>query len=154
MQGTARRVVAALLCIAVVLYLVIFSLAARSASYNLWAVLIVVPVTIAITIPLIVHTGRRYGDRFVLPLLMAAFLLKLVGTALRYVVTLDVYSAADANRYHEAGIVLARSFRHGVFIVNVGGRVIGTHFIEIVTGVIYTFTGPTQLGGFVVFSWF
>jgi hypothetical protein len=152
-EGTGRRAVAATGCVAVIAYLAMFLLAARMAQYNLWAVMIVIPVLIAITLPLIVHTARRYGDRSVIPLLTAALLVKFIGTALRYIVTFDVYGAADAKQYHKAGTLLAQSFRQGVFVVDVGGRIIGTHFVEIVTGAVYTLTGPTELGGFVVFSW-
>jgi hypothetical protein len=51
------------------------------------------------------------------------------------------------------GALLARQFRDGVFTIDLGRPVQGTGFIEIVTGVVYTITGATTLGGFLVFSW-
>ena len=84
---------------------------------------------------------------------MAAGVFKLVGSVVRYYVTFTVYSSADATVYHESGARLAGFFRQGDFVVDIGKRVVGTGFIEIVTGVVYTVTGATKLGGFFVFSW-
>jgi hypothetical protein len=151
-QRGTRRAAAFGVCAAVAALFVVVSIVMRSASYNVWAGVIIVPVILALTIPVIVHTARYYGERTVIPLLVAALLLKLIGAVIRYVVTLDVYSAADASTYHRAGAALAAGFRRG-FIVDVGGELVGTHFIKVLTGIVYTVTGPTAVGGFLVFSW-
>jgi hypothetical protein len=58
----------------------------------------------------------------------------------------------DSKRYHVAGLELSELFRKGVFQADIG-PVIGTGFIDIVTGVTYWLIGPTKIGGFIFFSW-
>lgn len=59
----------------------------------------------------------------------------------------------DALEYDRVGRNLALFFRQGDFSVDIGQRVVGTGFIEIFTGLVYTLTGSTRLGGFFVYSW-
>jgi hypothetical protein len=87
-------------------------------------------------------------------LIIYALILKMLGALVRYFVAFSVYNAADAQQYHEWGRVLAPMFRSGDFTVDIGRKVIGTGFIDILTGAVYTVTGATKLGGFLVFSWF
>src|SRR5258705_3183465 len=60
--------------------------------------------------------------------------------------------SADASHYHQAGALLAPLFRRGIY--SDLGKISGTRFIEILTGQVYALTGPTRLGGFMVFAWF
>src|SRR5690606_7310595 len=72
----------------------------------------------------------------------------------RYVVAFGLYDGqADSSMYSSTGALLARQFREGDFTVDLGRPVQGTGFIQIVTGAVYTVTGATDLGGFLVFSW-
>ena len=78
---------------------------------------------------------------------------KIFASAVRYVIAFDVYGgAADAKRYHDSGSALALAFRDGDFIVGGTGPLIGTKFIEILTGVLYAATGPTMIGGFIAYA--
>ena len=87
-------------------------------------------------------------------LLWWAFGLKLLGALPRYAVAFGVYDGqADAAAYSRIGGALARQFRNGDFVIDLGRRVQGTGFIEIVTGAVYTVTGATDIGGFFVFAW-
>jgi hypothetical protein len=124
-----------------------------SASAEVWGALLLIPVLIGITIPLCQSAARFQNDPRLERLLVVALVLKLVGAVVRYGVAFDVYGgAADAKAYDKAGRILAEGFRSGH--LNFGhGAINNTHFIEIVTGVVYAITGPTQLGGFFVFSW-
>ena len=61
----------------------------------------------------------------------------------------------DAGGYHGSGRRLAAAFWNGtwdqVYAAEVP-KMGGTEFMRLVTGVVYIFTGPTKLGGFLVFS--
>jgi hypothetical protein len=68
-------------------------------------------------------------------------------------VTYNVYDGnADATTYHRYGVVLSQQYRRGDFDVVLGAGSASTHFMKLVTGVVYTVTGPTRIGGFAVFA--
>ncbi len=127
--------------------------ALMSASAAVWGGLLLVPVLIGITLPLLRAAARQQDDPRLARLLVVALVLKMLGAVIRYGVAFDVYGGqADAKAYDKAGRVLAQGFRSGHLLFG-HGAISNTHFIEIVTGVVYTIIGPTQLGGFFVFSW-
>jgi hypothetical protein len=126
----------------------------RHLSYDVWGGILVFPVLLVLTIPLARRTARQDGDPGVYRLMLIAFVLKEASAVARYFVAFSVYGGnADANHYHLAGMALAPLYRHGYFNAPTG-RVIGTNFLSIITGWVYVFTGPTKVGGFLVFSWF
>ena len=81
----------------------------------------------------------------------------MLGSLVRYAVTFEVYGGrADAGGYHGSGKRLAAAFWNGTWDQVLREEVpelVGTEFIRVVTGVVYIVTGPTKLGGFVVFGW-
>jgi hypothetical protein len=140
--------------VGVALYVVAVGWAMGNTSFDVWGALVVGPVLIAISLPLLWRLLRDEDDPRVMRLIIAALLFKLGGSIVRYGVAFELYGGLrDADGYHDWGRTLAPMFRHGDFTVELGRGVIGTGFIEIVTGVVYCFTGATQLGGFLVFSW-
>lgn len=139
---------------AVVAYLVALSWAMQHASYDIWGGMVVLPVLLAVTIPLVTRSARREGDLRLARILALAVVLKVAfGTLLRYAVIFQVYGSGDAQGYHGAGRLIASSFRDGDFTVSLGGGGEGTQATNLVTGLVYTVIGPTKLGGFFVFSW-
>jgi hypothetical protein len=58
--------------------------------------------------------------------------------------------------YHQKGSEIARHVRDGAFgeIGEVTWEASGTAFIQTLTGFLYSVTGPTSIGGFLVYSWF
>lgn len=109
-------------------------------------------ILIAISIPILLRT--RTDDRWLPAILLAALLLKLGGSLARYFVISDVYGGAgDATGYHEWGVLLADRFRSGSFDLSGLASLSDTDFIRFFTGIVYTIIGPTQLGGFLVYSW-
>ena len=62
-------------------------------------------------------------------------------------------ASADAAAYNTAGTRLAESYRQGIFNVPLDTGGVGTQFISKVTGVVYAVTGPSLIGGYLVFSW-
>ncbi len=95
---------------------------------------------------------RTPGSR---KLLWWAMGLKLASALVRYAVAFGVYDGqADASMYHQTAAVFARQIRDGDWALDLGRRVQGTGFIQVLTSVLYTVIGPTSIGGFLVYSWF
>lgn len=116
-------------------------------------VLVLGPVLFAVSLPVFFRQARLEGDRWILRLLIVALLVKFIGAVVRYYVAFDVYGGvADAAGYHETGARIAENFQMGDFRTGLDD-LSGTNFIRFLTGMVYTFIGPTGLGGFVVFSW-
>jgi hypothetical protein len=123
------------------------------ATYDVWGGLLLAPVLLLLTWPLAHRAARRESDPRMVRLLLTALVLKLVASLVRYAIAFDVYDGvADADGYHKNGELFAKSFRHFDFTVD-SGKVIGTGFIKILTGLIYAVIGPTKIGGYLVFSW-
>lgn len=121
--------------------------------YNVAGGVVVAHVLALVTVPILMWLTRNESDRRMRRVIMAALIAKLVGTLVRYAVLVSVYAEGDALEYDRVGAGLAQFFRSGDFSVDLGQRIIGTGFIEILTGIIYTLTGSTRLGGFLVYSW-
>jgi hypothetical protein len=134
-------------------YLIVLAWTMGHVSFDVWGGFVVAPILIALTVPLAMSASRADGDPWIGRVVMSAVVLKLFGSIVRYYVAFSVYGAADATGYDAKGRVLAPMFRSGDFTVDIGKKVAGTGFIELVTGGVYTFTGPSKLAGFFVFSW-
>ena len=123
-------------------------------SYDVWGGMVVGPVLLAIGIYLVRVAGRNEADPRMPRILMWALVLKLAGGIARYVVGLGVYGGvADSVTYSQHGAALALDFRHLDFS-HLPANIPGTGFIDVLTGFVYTITGPTMVGGYLVFSWF
>lgn len=115
--------------------------------------LVLVPVLSLLTIVMAVIAARQEADPGLRRLLFTAFVVKMVGGAGRYIVAFSLYDGqADASRYHRVGSDLAEAFSSGQWDLGSQGLV-GTRFIEVVTGVVYWVTGPSKIAGFLVFAW-
>lgn len=127
--------------------------AVEHTSYDTWGGVLVATVLVLASLPLVIWLARKEDDPRVARLLPWALLLKLGAALARLAVAFGVYDGvADASTYHTAGEMLAPMYRRGDFSGDVGSF-IGTGFLKALTGVVYTVTGSTRLGGFVVFSW-
>jgi hypothetical protein len=115
--------------------------------------LLVGPILFLVSLPVFSRRARLEGDRRLFWLLVLALLAKFIGSVVRYYVAFDVYGGvADAAGYHDAGVRIAERFGAGNFETGLDS-LSDTNFIRFLTGVVYSFTGPTGLGGFFVFSW-
>lgn len=120
--------------------------------YDLWGATLIGPVLIAVSIPVFAREARRQQDPRLLWFLIAALLVKLIGGLFRYWVTFSVYGYGDASFYHREGARIAESFWNGEF--DTGLRSLGgTDFINFLTGLVYTGTGASKLGGFLIYTW-
>jgi hypothetical protein len=112
-----------------------------------------VPVLLAASWPAFTRQARRERDPTLVRLLVAALLLKLFGSLVRYWVAVAFYdSNADAFEYHRVGVDLAMRFRAGNFDTGLPS-LSGTDFISFFTGITYTITGPSIFAGFLLYSW-
>jgi len=122
-------------------------------SYRVWGGFWVAPLLLLFSLPVARRAARTDGEAMGRIVLFAAAAKVFVAPLLRYWLTFGLYGGAtDALHYDQAGTILAPLFRHGNY--QSLGHISGTRFLEIVTGQVYAFTGPTLLGGFMVFSWF
>lgn len=130
--------------------------AMEHADYNAWGGLLVAPVLVAISMPLISRAAGRERDPRLARLIIFALVLKLAASMARYVVAFDVYDGvADAGVYHLWGEKIAVELKQFHFGFDLGAKqFVGTGFTRLLTGIVYVFIGPTRIGGFLVFSWF
>lgn len=137
-----------------VAYLFLLSWAMQETSFDIWGGLVVAPVLLAITLPLVTRGARAEGDTRMVHILQVAVVAKVIfGTVLRYGVIFGVYGSGDAQGYDKAGRVIAAALRNGNITFDTGGGSEGTRAVGVITGVVYSVIGSTKLGGFMVFSW-
>ena len=149
--STAFVTSAALLTI--VASVVILMVAMTRRTYDMLGAFLLVLALFAATMPIARRIARQEGDPSMLRLIMLALACKLVGSLLRYYVIFTVYGGnADAYTYHLGGAHFAHALQRGTFVMP-SGHGIGEQLIQIVIGTIYTFVGPTRVGGFLAFSW-
>lgn len=134
---------------------VVAVVSAAGRGYDVFAVLVTAPVLVAISVPLMKRAVRAEDDPRLAQLLVAGLVLKLAASLVRYEMAFDVYDGvADAAGYVGKGAAVASSLWAGNFAIHVPGEVPGTGFVQLLTGVVFTLTGPSSLAGFLVFSWF
>ena len=81
---------------------------------------------------------------------------KLVGTLARYVVSKDVYGTGDSVVYIKAATTLGTHIHQGSWTLvgtSLQGHPAGTQSVAWVLGSLFSVTGPSQLIGYLVFSW-
>ncbi|MGW2547670.1 hypothetical protein ACWC5I_44065 [Kitasatospora sp. NPDC001574] len=139
-------------------YVTVFALASAHTSYDTWGALLVLPALMAVGTPLLARVASANPERNIFRLLLLAMTAKLLCAFPRYLMAFVLYGgAADAKMYHQEGIELAAYLDQADLLTGVhydlGMKVAGTGFVIIVTGVVYAITGPSLIGGFLVFSW-
>jgi hypothetical protein len=138
----------------VAVYVLAFCYAMQRYDYDIWGGFLVAPVLVALTVPVLIRLGRRDPDPRIVQLLVAAFLLKMVATLARYWMVFGLYGGAgDSARYGVDGSLVADQLRQGIIGVHIGAPLVGTGFVIVVTGLVFAVTGPTLVGGFLVFGW-
>jgi hypothetical protein len=93
------------------------------------------------------------GDRNaqIVPILMGAFCLKLIGSVVRYWVSASVYGTGDFYDYDKWGRRVSEGLHHG-HLLHLPGRLAGTNFMRLVTGFIYVVTPSRMMSGFMVYG--
>lgn len=135
----------------VVVYLGALAWSWQHVSYDVWGALLIAPLLVALVVPLGKIAATHEDDPAMFRIVLFAFAAKLMMSLVRYAIAFAVYGQADAGDYHNIGRALSRQFRSGDF-TTLGEPLTGSGFMRVLTGAIYTVTGPTKLGGFVIFA--
>jgi len=109
-------------------------------------------ILIALTMPWVRHRFRKTDPDFV-RLASLALVVKILASIARYFVAYQIYGGvADSAQYYNSGVALVPQFRRFDFHANVG-KVIGTGWIKIFTGIIFAISGVSDIGGYFIYSW-
>jgi len=146
---------ATLIAGAVVVIVWVFALVVmmNRSSYDYWGALLIAPLLFVVSIPMISRQARRENDRSVFWLLFLGLVAKFAFTLVRYYISFELYNKSDARGYYRAGAAISRRFLAGDFSLHLKGPLTDTNFIKLVTGILFTITRPTMLGGFFFFTW-
>lgn len=126
----------------------------RASTYDVWGTLVVAPVLVLLSVPLLRRAAQTEVEPRLQRMLMWAFAFRLLSTVPRYLMAFVLYSGvADAKGYVGNGGRIAAQIYRGDFTFDVP-NLVGTGFVKILTGVVFVFTGKTTLGGFLVFACF
>jgi hypothetical protein len=121
-------------------------------TYDFWGAIVLTPVLVAISIPILAAVGREEDER-IARLFFIALIVKLGATAIRYLVVYDFYGGvADAAGYDRVGGVVAEQLRN-FYLTEDLREIPGTGFMQLLTGIVYALIGPSRFGGFLFFSW-
>ncbi|MGH2697774.1 MAG: hypothetical protein ACRDJL_01065, partial [Actinomycetota bacterium] len=86
-------------------YAALVGVLAGSIGYDVWAALVIGPLLIAVTLPLLARVARRENDPRLFRLLVWALAFKAVGTLFRYYAVYVIYAGhADAVGFHGKGM--------------------------------------------------
>jgi hypothetical protein len=96
--------------------------------------------------------ARRDDNPRVVPIVMAGLCLKIIGTYIRYRVSINLYKTGDFIDYDQWGHKIGASLRQGHMLIP-AGRFAGTNFLRVVTGFVYFVTPSRMMSGFVMFGW-
>lgn len=148
-------VVAAVGLVLTTAYLSTFAWALTYRAFDVWGGMMVAPVLVLATLPLIGRDAATRTDPRLRNILVLALMVKLAAAIVRYGVAFEVYGgAADAADYMNQGQRLAESYSNWVFTgLDLGAGGSGTRALRVITGLVFSVTGPTAIGGFLVFSW-
>ena len=135
-------------------YLVVLSQAMTHLSYDIWGAFVVLP-----PLTLIGAFGVRQmfsGQlRSIAGVMYLALVLKFAGAAAKYFVSFGAYGGStDAEAYHQYGLAAANKVWSGKqSIGDVLPSGTGTVFMQHLTSFIYTLTGTSKMGGYLIFAW-
>jgi hypothetical protein len=155
-DGASPRAVAVLLLPLVAAYSALFAYAVNTTSYDVWGALVVAPVLITISLPILFRFAKSEADHRIGAILILALILKLAFSIPRYYMVTVLYESGDSLRYDAAATAMRPyliNLDFSVASLGDAGSGSGTRFIEVVTGIVYAIIGPTFIGGFLVFSW-
>ena len=139
--------------VAAVAYVVGLMVLMSVTDYDTWGGMVLGPLLLLLALPAFRRQAAREGDPRVFWFLTLALVAKLASTLVMLYVIFDLYEGtADAVRYHRHGIDIKETIRHGGALDPVR-TLTGTSFIRLLTGILYSITGPTLLGGSLFFSW-
>ncbi|QNN52165.1 hypothetical protein [Nocardioides mesophilus] len=134
-------------------YALLLAWAGGRDRYDLFGALVVIPALLLLTLHLVVRAGRAEQDPFIARLLLWALAAKVLATVARYLMAFVLYNGeSDASVYDAEGGRLAVSYRLGFLDANLGHSFIGSGFVRMLTGLIYTAFGTSIYIAFAIFA--
>lgn len=138
-------------------YLLVLGLATGRGGYNEWFAVLLAPVLFVVgAVPLRRMLMRVEPDPWIRRAVVLGLAAKLFSAFARYYVNDFFLGHADASAYYDAGLALSRQFRSFVFrgpvVESILPNLTGTQFIRLISGIFYIGLGPSQLAGYVAFS--
>ena len=112
--------------------------------------IVIAVVAVVVLVDLLRRMIRREDDVFLRRVLLLGILAKAVGTYLRYGVMQDLYGSGDFRRYLRNGSEIADQLLSGQWPEEAGQ--LGTPFMDLIAGFVFTVLPRTLLAGFVFFS--
>lgn len=125
-------------------------LLANTSSYGPARALVVGPTLLLLSVLLLDRLLREESST-TRRIVFAALVLHLLAAAVYTGVITGAYGGSDTVMYDSYGAEYAERFRRLDLSVPFD---VGTQFVRVLTGVVYTVTGPSLLTGTLVFSWF
>ncbi len=126
-------------------------------GYDIWGGVVIAPVVFVLGLPLLLRLLRKVEpDASIRRIVLAGFGAKLLGAYARFSTNEVVLGRGDAFVYHQYAESVSQEFRAFTFGGPAFGEAVtdftGTEFIRLLLSGVYTISGPTRLGGYVVFS--
>jgi hypothetical protein len=126
----------------------------KSDSTILGGLIVVVP--LALIASLVAKLLAEHDkDPAIAQLVMGAFVVHMIGTGARYWMAFSLYNGeADAKQYDLAGRKIGQAWRSfsPTFKTGSPGRLAGTNWMKVWTGIVYSFTPMSRLSGFFVYG--
>ncbi len=125
----------------------------ETTPYDIWGGLLIAPVLVVLTVPVLRRQARRDGDPRLATVLYWGLALKLTGAAVRYLLGFVIYdNKGDAFAYHLDAIRLVGEWSSGHVDL---GAVVKTpeSFITSVDAFGQVLVRPSLLASFLLFSW-
>lgn len=138
-------------------YLVIVIFAVSVSSYDTWGGLVIAPFLFFLGAPILRRLVMKVEpDQWIRQVIFFGYAAKLLSSYARFYTNEYILGKGDAFIYHQHASAISAEFRQFIF----GGPayqeaiadLAGTEFIRLLLSLVYMVTGPTRLGGFVVFS--
>ncbi|HEX5511715.1 MAG TPA: hypothetical protein VFX41_08365 [Actinomycetales bacterium] len=122
-------------------------------GYDVWAGLVIGPVLLVTGILVLRRSAQKLDDRWLFQVAVIALVTKLAAAMVRYLVAEVVYGSSDATEYDAVGRKMALAYRSLMFTAPEERRnLVGTAFVMALTAALYAITGPTMVGGYLVFA--
>lgn len=117
---------------------------------NVAKALVVAPVLAWIAFAVAQRFAKADGEPAIVPILMGGLAVKFCGVMGHYAVSLKVYGRSDATEYMIWGRKIAPGLRQ-FHVINLG-KLQGTNFVRLLTGIVFAITPASAMVGYLVFA--
>ena len=127
--------------------------ALMTGNNNILGGLIVLLPLFAMTTFIARQIAEHDNDPWVATMVLGAFVMRMIGAALRYWMALACTAVKPTPSNTTSSAHAGRQWRAFSPSFNVGpGKIAGTNYLRIVTGIVYTITPMSRVSGFMVFG--